>query len=316
MAKCARKKSENETTTVMPKPKTKLLDFVLYTYIISALIVNVIALFQHLPANIYNSPYSCYILSWISVLSLGTGKASVQFSYFLRLDASYKDTTFQLNPLFLKSVYVALTVYLFQWVVFMAFNDKDADVWNYEYNFCQNVGSDIIIGVLYPAILILFELIMSILALVLFMKPLCRLKQIENDRYLHNLMVKVGLLNGIMIISSILAIFLSVFAQSIITFTVDNVINSFCLILMGRIHEPLYEKVCDCCISGKWCKYVESVDNMSPSTNGTRVIISGAPQCIVDGSHASGTSMEATNTTSEIAISQQVSSTSNTAVIH
>ena len=43
----------------------------------------------------------------------------------------------------------------------------------------------------------------STTTLILFLKPLFYLNRIQNDRYLHDLIIKVSLLNGIMILSDI-----------------------------------------------------------------------------------------------------------------
>ena len=269
--KCTSKKHENHlnTATKISKIKANLLQILLYSYLISALIINIIQFFQIFPANIYNKPSAtCFTLTWIFSLSIGFSKTCIQFSYFLRLDVSYKDTAFQINKYLLGMIYILLFLYLLQWLVYMAFTDPDNATWNDKYHFCDFEPSSVLMDIVYPAILVMVELIISITALILFLKPLCHLKHHDNDdRYLHYVMVKVGLLNSIMIISTVFAILSIAVVQHPIGFSIDNVINSLCMVLMGHIHEKLYKRVCHCCLSFACCKHNQNTNHMVETVN-------------------------------------------------
>ena len=259
---------------------SKLLGISLYVCLISALFFNIVTSFQMFPTPNPSTNPPCFILYCIGLILYGVNKTSVYYSYLLRLDLSYKDTSFELNKCFLRVLYVLAMLYFCAHPASIIIHTKDLHgirfVWNNEYGFCELSHSHItsmtatIISIGNMSI----EIIISIVALVLFIKPLCHLKQIQNDPALHNLIIKVALLNSIMVISSLFAVLVFITTTASILLFYDNVINCLCLVLMRKIHQDLFVKMCGVCVSCKCCEYdVTSMEN----ENNTQNVVSSVP---------------------------------------
>ena len=248
--------------------KGKILNHILHCCIISAALYNIVTLCGYFGINTSFGTIhaSCYTLRTLYTIFYVTNKTCIYYSYFLRLDVSFGGSSFEVNRCLLIILYIATTIYFLVYIItVIPFDDKTDYEWNYEYNICRekDANFDSVIGLILTLAGILYECIISITTLILFLKPLCYLSHVQNDKNVHHLIIKVAILNGIIIISCITSLVWYSFISSTIIFMIDNVLNSLCLILMVNIHDKLYIKLCYLCISCKWCKFNDNVKNMS-----------------------------------------------------
>lgn len=252
-------------------PKLMIQRVVTNYILISGLFLVIISSFNYYPW-ISISPKKCYIAYMMGTFLYGSNKTCIYYSYFLRLDITYNNAKgFGVNNCVLNTCYILTTAYFFITTGFQMFLAKPAYFkWSDEFQFCEHTVSIVNhpIGIIIWPLVTIFELSASISALTLFLKPLCRLKRVENDRDLHELIIKFGLLNSIMIVSSLFAGFVYALTTGAILLFVDSVINSICLILMKSIHDILYKKLCVICISCKCCKY-SAVPNLEGNMSNT-----------------------------------------------
>ena len=258
------------------KLKRKILRYILYYCVISAFLWNTVSVLFYFDGPHINqlsvSTHSCFILAQISALLWFSNKICLFYGYFLRLDYIYKGTEYQINKWILYIFYILFIGYFIVWLyLIFGYVSPSNYEFNEKYGFCQVVASiqssfmiSLSVGI------ISFELITSIIALILYLRPLCHLKRMENDRDLHDTIIKIGILNSIIIISCILSIAIwSVTTAGVFLF-IDNVINSLCLILMTNYHQKTYQRVCFICICYGCCQYEESmkntIENMSSNT--------------------------------------------------
>ena len=242
------------------KQKLSHLLHIIFGYcLISALLFNFVGLFSFFPdAFGINSAYHCYIIYCINTLLWSSNKTFLTYSYFLRLDTTFYATRFQINKWLLNIFYIVATLNFLGYIITLILQTKvSAFTLNEEYGFCDSISNTEVStwAIIASIFIILYELFLSIWTLILFLKPLCHLQQLESDESLHKLIVKIGILNSIMIISSVLGFFLWAMTVANAILFIDNVINSLCLILMSKIHSRLYEKFCYLCIACKCCKY-------------------------------------------------------------
>ena len=271
---CRAKKQEQTNT------KAKILNYVLRFCIIGATLSNITSCFFHFGIETTNGTIhvSCYPLFIVNTLIYGMNKANIYFSYFLRLDVSFEGSSFQVNKCLLRVLYIITGLYFMGYIFNIPFTDKRDFTWNYEYNVCERRSSNFqsLTGLILAMGIIAYECIISITTLILFLKPLFYLNRVQNDRDLHNLIIKVALLNGIIIISSITGLIWFSITGSGITINMDNVINSLCIILMVNVHERLYRKLCHFCISCRWFKFNDTIQTMNEinirDANGTSTV--------------------------------------------
>ena len=194
------------------KLKSKILNFLLKFCIIVAALFNVNGCFQHFGINTSNGIIhgSCYMLYTVQLIIYGMIKTGIYFSYFLRLDVSFGGSAFVVNKCLLRILYILTSLYFLGYILGVPFDDKRDYEWNYKYNICQSRDSNFqsLEGLVLTIAVIMYEVIISTTTLILFLKPLFYLNRLQNDKNLHNLIIKVALLNSIMIISSILLLVL------------------------------------------------------------------------------------------------------------
>ena len=99
-------------------------------------------------------------------------------------------------------------------------------------------------------LVVAFESFFSLFVLMLFIRPLCQLNKSQNDSTLQDTIVRVALLNGFMIISSLicLTMFNMVGATFVPIIFLDNFICLSCMVLMLKVHEHVYLKLCWLCM--------------------------------------------------------------------
>lgn len=193
---------------------------------------------------------SCYSFFLMGSILFAFNKTCIHFSYFLRLQISYKDSVFQVNKYFLGLLYILSALYFISLVFLYSIGNPDHYYWNARYKYCYYEGNytDDTYHLIIAGMAFLYELIISTVSLILFLRPMFRLKIYTNsDAKL--ITFKVGLLNSIMIVSSLVALIVFSYTIAGIFVLMDNVINSICVILMFRMHEKLFTKLC--CI--KFC---------------------------------------------------------------
>ena len=267
MIQYTHKPTTNGNQKPKPKTKAKILNHLLHCCIISAALYNIVTLCGYFGINTSSGTIhgSCYTMRTFYTIFYATNKTCIYYSYFLRLDVSFGGSSFEVNRCLLKLLYIATTIYFLVYITILPFDDKSDYEWNYKYNICRenDANFDSMFGLILTLAAVLYECIISITTLILFLKPLCYLSHVQNDENVHHLTIKVALLNGIIIISCITSLVWYSFISSTIIFMIDNVLNSLCLILMVNIHDKLYIKLCYLCISCKWCKFNDNVKNMS-----------------------------------------------------
>lgn len=249
------------TPSIWFKWKIKMTNIVIYMSLFASLSFDVFYVLHMAKVIIPNGLLHVSCKSVYGVLSIlyALNKTIIYYSYFLRLDTTYYQSTFQVNQCLLLTLeiltFIYFIIYLLYWMIYVP--DNDIYFYNAEYNYCyrKTATTDHETGVITVILIVLYELFVSILSLVLFIKPLCYLRKIQKDMVLHEAIVKVGLLNSIIIISSILMFLVYSFTLGAVFLVIDNMINSVCLILMTKMHKGLYLRLCHFCIRCSCCKY-------------------------------------------------------------
>ena len=254
-------KQDSSNTPTKKRKKTKMMKIILYSCLICATVFNIIGCFEYIRFKFNSSSHtihiSCYILYLFGVSFYAVNKTLVYYSYLLRLDLSFEGSALQVKKHVLRRLYLATTIYFLIYIIAICFTDKTEFEWNDKYHICINTDPHIATwqGRITAISIILYECVISIRTLILFIKPLCNLATNDNDPYFHELIVKVGLLNSIIIISSVIGVIYYSITSSRLFLFIDNVINSLCLILMVNSHKKLYRRLCHCCISWEWCRH-------------------------------------------------------------
>ena len=219
-----------------------------YTILSSALVMGcysaMVIFLITTPMNDSIITQSCYSQLFTTIIFYGINKSAMQYSYFLRLQISYKDSIFEINKFCIYTLYICTTIYFILIVIVYAQSNDDAFYYNSTYHICNNnLDSNSSAGIIIGGIVIFYEFIVSIMALALFLRPMFKLKIYDNmdDKIL---IFKVGLLNSIMIVSSLITAICFMLSRGIIFSLIDNVINSFCIILMFGIHDKLFRALC------------------------------------------------------------------------
>ena len=270
---CRASKQKQKQTTANPKKmsttKTKILNILLQCYLATGAIGSIVGVMGYFGIETSSGTIhvNCYLSFVVGFVLYGISKTIVYYSYFLRLDVSFGGSGFEVNQILLKILYILSTLYLMAYFIAVPFDDKRDYSWNNKYNVCDysDYNFNSLLGIVLTSTIIIYEGIVSILTLILFLRPLCYLMKVQHDKDLHDLTVKVGLLNSIVIISSIFGLVWYSFTAQLTTLYIDNVVNSLCLILMVNVHDKLYRKLCHLCISCKCCKFNDTVANMSMS---------------------------------------------------
>ena len=243
------------------KIKKILLRIVLYYCLFTSLLYNAIVLLIYFPGphiiKLSGSANSCYILFQISAVIWVSNKTCLFYGYFLRLDYIYKGTEHEIPKWILIIFYILFIGNFIVWLCIIHLLCVPTDFqFNEKYGFCEQIPYiQSPVNTVLSGVVIMFELIVSVIALILYLRPLCHLKRMENDRDLHDKIINIGLLNSIIILSSNFCIIIWVTTTSALFFFIDNVINSLCLILMTNIHKRLYERICCLCLCYRCCQY-------------------------------------------------------------
>ena len=214
-------------------------------------------------------------------------KTLVYYTYYLRLDVSYGESDFQVNRCLLYFLYLVTTIYFLIYIIFIATEDSSNYEWNDDYKICVDSVAHIdnLEGWLIAIGIVVYECVIGTISLILFIKPLCRLTQLQNDRSFHSLYIKITLCNGTIIISSVIGIIAYSMTGSNVLLFIDNVINPLCLILMVKVHEELYERTCKWCISKKCCQFkendeVDMIDLASLSASSPKSSTKSISRCV------------------------------------
>eukprot|EP01084_Bolivina_argentea_P168275 291867_1 len=247
------------------KIRIKAVIVILYLFLFCSLIFNLFYLL-HMSEVFVPDGYvkmNCNIVYGILTVLYVLNKTILYYSYFLRLDITYNDSTFEVNKRLLLTLSILTVVYFFIWVMYWFYGPKDTFYYNQTYNYCyrETATTSNIFGTIGIILVIFYELFVSILSLILFIKPLCYLHHIKADPILHETIIKVGLLNIIIIISTVAMYLVYSFTLGAIFLVIDNVINSICLVLMINIHKQLYRTMCYLCLRWTCCQYIE--DNIN-----------------------------------------------------
>ena len=243
--------------------KGKLLAFEINIILVLSLISNALLCLMYMQLITPSGPLSmqCFTFYILYVLLWALNKTFIYYSYFLRLDLSFADSAFAVNRHLLRTLYAGNTLYFIVYVIVLAFVEEPRHYfWNARYQYCErtpNIHSGTLLVVL-SALIIVYDSCMSVVTLLLFLKPLWHLKKIQNDEKLHHLIVKVSLLNSLLIMSSLLAFMLYAVTVAGVFILLDNVVNAVSFVLMAKVHHKLYLSLCRVCISGAYCKYTET----------------------------------------------------------
>ena len=198
-------------------------------------------------------PGSCYAVMVAFTVLYFLNKTCVHFSYFIRLKIAYKNSVFQVHSYFLAVCWIWSTVYFILFLIVKIMGNSESYRWNPDLQLCDFIGTHRLIMIL---ILTSYDFIISIISLVLFLRPMFRLKMYETEDE-KMAIFKIGLLNSILIVSSIASYTTYVFTDTGIIIVCDNVINSFCVVLMFKIHDTMFKRIC-CCHLEEICCYLEN----------------------------------------------------------
>lgn len=194
-------------------------------------------------------------------------KLFVFYSFILRLQMSYNDSAFRIRKWIiivfyaLSSIYIAMLICI-PWL----FASDSYWRWNENERSCEYIAryistSQEVRRVVAIYIVMTFEFSISFTLLVLFIKPLCQLNKAHNDPKLQDTMIRIGLLNSCMIVSSMISLIILAFHKDKLFAAVmicDNFVTLLCMMMMFTIHKALYKRVCGLCIGLKCCKRVST----------------------------------------------------------
>ena len=232
-----------------------------YTILSTALIIGIysalVIFLVTTPLNDSIITQSCYSQLFTAAVFYGINKTAIQYSYFLRLQISYKNSVFQINKCCLSTMYILSALYFVLIIMAYALSNDATFYYNSKYHICSNRTVDAAsAGVIIGGTVIFYEFVVSIVALILFLRPMFRLGIYKNEED-KILIFKIGLLNSIMIVSSLISAICFMASRGVVFSLMDNVINSVCIVLMFRIHDGLFRKLC--CATR--CCNLESVVN-------------------------------------------------------
>ena len=246
---------------IKPTKKSKALNIIQEFCIISAAffcIINSFAFFGLNSASHESTHIPCYITYIFGVGMYAINKCLVYYTYFLRLQVAFGNTIYKASNYLLSFLYISTTIYFLTYLMAIFSSDKQEFQWNDKYDLCISEPPEWWMAIC----IILTEFFITICSMITFVKPLLHLKELQNDRKFHDLVIKIALCNSIMMISSVIGIAVySVTASNVVIF-IDNVINPLCLMLMLKIHQELYTRSCNWCISFKCCEFQEKNDDI------------------------------------------------------
>eukprot|EP01083_Nonionella_stella_P129758 393753_1 len=206
-----------------------------------------------------SSDYGCYVRIVVNSILYNTSKAALYSLLVSRLCASYDGTPFKYSRSIIVSLFASIGIYTIYNAVniitvmsgyFVGFDTS-------QISSCLFYARDVF-SVL---VVLLFDLIISIILLVLFLKPIHKLlKQNKDDPDFIQMIVKTSTLTSWVIFTSVFSIAIyAVFLQSIIVLILDNLMNVVGVLLMKQIHHNVYKKACrpfsKCCLCLCCCGY-------------------------------------------------------------
>ena len=231
-------------------PINLYIKIITYTILVTALILSFyydLYIFGLMgPTDVCLIEIPCWRMSNIFNVIYWINKTCLHYSYFTRLKVAYQGSMFEINRHFLLICYILSTLYFISYVVLQSYQPRNNYAWNEKYQSCEFSTTSYrykSARTIFIAIFVSYDLIISVVGLVLFLRPMFRLKMYQ-DQSDQVLIFKIGLLNGIMIASSIGSYIAFLVTRITILLISDNVINSLCVILMHRVHDRMFKQIC------------------------------------------------------------------------
>ena len=198
------------------------------------------------PVNDSPIKQTCNSMQFIFTGVYWLNKTSMHFSYLIRLTIAYKDSIFEINRYFLAICYVLSTLYFISVMTIEGICFQGHYIWNPANYSCDSTRGYLLVDILVPA---LYDFFISFVCLFLFLRPIFRLKMYATVT--EKLFIfKIGLLNSIIIISSIASFILYMITAMRIYAICDYVIISSCVLLMFKVHHKMFQWLC--CINKCW----------------------------------------------------------------
>eukprot|EP01083_Nonionella_stella_P248435 860111_1 len=191
---------------------------------------------------------------WIQILGffISLNQFTLLLSYFYRVQMIFTDTTFAVGKCCMQSLYISSVIWFIIYLIYV-FVETEYRVsgdgqWLYheEYGYCYRKGEEHPTELMIVSLVGLYQMIISIVLLIIFLKPLCQLSKIED---LKPLIFKICLLNGIMILTTFITYTTYFATGGGIFIGIDAAINAICVLLMRTVNERLYTFLCciGCC---------------------------------------------------------------------
>eukprot|EP01083_Nonionella_stella_P048653 129948_1 len=223
-----------------------------YTIVgVSFIITMIITLyaFQVLPGKI-----GIPCLLWVQIIGflIALNQFTLLLSYFYRVQIIFIDTTFAVSKCCLRSSCISSVVWFIIYLVYVFVEtehrmSRDGEwLFHEEYGYCYRKGEEHPTELMIVSLVGLYQMIISIVLLIIFLKPLCQLSKIED---LKPLIFKICLLNGVMILTTFITYTTYFATGGGIFIGIDAAINAICVLLMRTVNERLYTFLCciGCC---------------------------------------------------------------------
>eukprot|EP01083_Nonionella_stella_P248437 860117_1 len=243
----------------------RITNFLTYTIVGLSLVITVImtlGAFAVVPGQI---DFPCIL--WIKILGffIALNQFTLLLSYFYRVQMIFTDTTFAVGKCCMQSLYISSVIWFIIYVWY-SLAETEHRVWRYheEYGFCYRKGEEHPTEQMIGVLVMLYLVIISIVLLVMFLKPLCQLSNVRDG--MKPVIFKICLLNGIMILTTFIT-WMTYFTTGGDWFVViDTAINAICVLLMRTVNERLYKFLC--CIGS--CFKSNDVKNLAQSQMDSR----------------------------------------------
>eukprot|EP01084_Bolivina_argentea_P279050 477013_1 len=230
----------------------RITNFLTYTIVGLSLVITVImtlGAFAVVPGQI---DFPCIL--WIKILGffIALNQFTLLLSYFYRVQIIFIDTTFAVSKCCLRSSYISSVIWFIIYLIYVfvetEYRMSGDGEWLYheEYGYCYRKGEEHPTELMIVSLVGLYQMIISIVLLIIFLKPLCQLSKIED---LKPLIFKICLLNGVMILTTFITYTTYFATGGGIFIGIDAAINAICVLLMRTVNERLYTFLCciGCC---------------------------------------------------------------------
>eukprot|EP01084_Bolivina_argentea_P040467 74790_1 len=300
------KAAQNITTNNTKKTKwMKCLHLFTHSYVIFCYMYSFnIVLTQNNAYNITDSQ-GCSIRISVNVVIFQTGKFNLYLLLITRLCASYSGSAHQYSmKLVIIPFYSSCALwYIYCWYIFVSSNTW----YDIQYNASLIDSCEFIAHIIPMAAWHLSDLILSIILLILFLKPLHKLLKnsrtcapnTTNKRFI-SLIVRTSVLTSWAIVSTFCSVLLYVVANSYVVLLLDNIINVISVILMKSQNRIIYETICgkcnECCLC-LCCSYCNTSDEVKLSN----VIQQNKSNSTVNSAESTNAGTSTTNKTIDMA---------------